>query len=311
MELRRLLPVVFVIGATALAQTFSSVGSSSSAPAIPAGTSANPAPTSTSVSVSNPAPAATARVTGTIPAAPLNAAQNETTITLDVGFGIRFVPPARVSVPNGEKLRIVAPEAGGGVNYIWTKNGRAIAGAADSHILVIPLVVSDDAGTYACLFSTPTTLPQPSQSLILGVGPTDRLLNLSTRSIVGPAADGALTTGFAVAAGSGGKKIIIRAVGPSLASFGVANPLAQPVLRIYDANGRLYDYGYGYPAVVGGLTYETDLAESLARAGAFPLPAGTRDVTEMRPFISGTYTASVTSGDGSTGTVLLEIYEVP
>lgn len=242
---------------------------------------------------------------------PSTQAQHETSVSLDVGFGVRAVPASRVTIPVGDKLRIVAPRVGDGVNYIWTKNGRAIQGAPDSNVLTLEHVVSSDAGTYACLFTTPTTIPQPSQSLILGVGPVDRLLNLSTRGIVGPAGNAALTTGFVVAGNSAGKRLIIRAIGPSLALFGVENPLRQPVLRIYDSNGRIYENGFVYPAVVGGLTYEIDLAQSLAKTGAFPIPAGNRDVVEMKPFEPGAYTATVTSGDGSSGTVLLEIFEVP
>lgn len=245
------------------------------------------------------------------PGRPL-APQNETTLSLDVGFGIRAVLPSRVTVPAGDKLRLVAPRVGEGVNYIWTKDGRAISGAADSNVFTIEYVVSSDAGTYACLFSTPTTLPQPSQSVVVGVGPLDRLVNLSTRAVIGPGGDQALTTGFVVSAGTPqGKKLVIRAVGPSLALFGVSNPLRQPVLRIFDSAGRVYENGYAYPAVVGGQTFESDLAESLMKAGAFPLPAGNRDAVEMKPFLPGTYTATVTSGDNTTGTVLLEIYEVP
>lgn len=234
--------------------------------------------------------------------------QNETTLTLDVGFGIRPVPPARATVPAGDKLRLVAPRLGENLNYIWTKNGRAIAGAPDSNILILGYVTTDDVGTYACLFSTPTTLPQTSQSVILGVGPTNRLLNLSTRTTVAP--EQPLTTGFVVS-GTASKKLILRAIGPSLAAFGVANPLRAPVLRIYDSSGKLYENSFAYLTVVGAPTYESDLADSLAKTGAFLLPAGTRDVTEMRPFDPGSYTATVTTGDGTTGTVLLEIYEVP
>jgi hypothetical protein len=240
----------------------------------------------------------------------LTGAAGETSVTLDVGFGIRAVAPSRLTVPVGEVLRITAPDMGTGVTYIWTKNGRALAGTSGP-VLTLGPVLSDDAATYACLFSTPTTQPAPSQSLVLGVGPTSRLLNLSTRTVVGPAADQSLVSGFVVAAGSSPKRLILRAIGPSLASFGVANPLRTPVLRLYDSAGRLYENGYAYPAVVGGLTYEADLAASLAQTGAFPLPAGTRDVVVMMPFPSGSYTAQVTSGDGTAGTVLLEIYEVP
>lgn len=238
------------------------------------------------------------------------AAGGETAITLDVGFGIRAVLPSRVTVPAGEILRITAPNVGGqDTQIIWTKNGRAIPGASE-RTLVLNYVTSSDAGTYAALFSTPTTLPQPSQSLVLGVGPTDRLLNMSTRGNVGAGGDQGLVSGFVVASGSQ-KKLIIRAVGPSLSLFGVTNGLRAPVLRIFDASGRPYENQYVYPAVVGGPTYESDLAESLARAGAFPLPAESRDAVTMQPFTAGSYTAQVTSGDGTSGAVLLEIYEVP
>jgi hypothetical protein len=234
----------------------------------------------------------------------------ETTLRLDVAFGIRAVPPSRVTVPVGETLRVVAPQMGGDVSYIWTKDGHAIAGASHN-TLVIDHVLSSDAGVYACLFSTPATLPRPSQSLILGVGPTDRLVNLSTRGVVGPGGDQALVTGFVVSSSGQGKKLIIRAVGPSLAMFGEPNPLRAPVLRISDSSGRPYENGYVYPAVVGGPTYESDLAESLSKAGAFPLPPGAADAVVMMPFVAGTYTAQVTSGDGTAGAVLLEVYEVP
>lgn len=242
------------------------------------------------------------------PAAASAAAAGETTIQLDVGFGIRAVPPARVTVPVGESLRLVAPEAGDGYSYLWTRNGRAIPGAS-ARTLVLPYVVSTDAGTYACQVSTPTTLPLPSQLVVLGVGPTDRLINLSTRGFV--TAEQGLVTGFAVNATGQGKKLILRAVGPSLSLFGVSNPLRQPVLQIFDQHGRPYENGFVYPAVVGGPTYESDLADSLARTGAFPLPEGTRDVVVMMPFTPGSYTAQVTTGDGTAGAVLLEIYEVP
>jgi hypothetical protein len=242
--------------------------------------------------------------------APTSTTTGETFVRLDIGFGIRAVPPSRVTVPTGETLRVAAPDMGAGFTYIWTKNGRVVPDTT-GNTLTFDRVVPADAGTYQCLFSTPTTPPRPSQTLLLGVGPTDRMLNLSTRGNVGAAADQALIAGFSVAASGAGKKLILRAVGPSLSLFGVSNPLRAPVLRIYDAAGRPYENGYVYPAVIGGPTYESDLAESLARTGAFPIPSGTRDVVVMMPFVPGNYTAQVTTGDGTAGAALLEIYEVP
>src|SRR5688500_3696116 len=133
----------------------------------------------------------------------------ETALRLDVGFGIRAVPPSRVTVPTGETLRVTAPNLGSGIAYIWTKDGRAIPGTSEN-VLVINHVVSSGAGTYACLFSTPTPLPQSSQPLVLGVGPTARLLNLSIRGDVGAGGGQNLVTGFAVRATGRGKKLILR-----------------------------------------------------------------------------------------------------
>lgn len=234
----------------------------------------------------------------------------ETTFLLDVGNGIRAVSPSRVTVPAGERVQIIGPEARAGFGYIWTRNNRALPGATDRS-LVLDSVNAADAGSYACLHTSPTALPVSSQSLVLGVGPVDRLLNISTRAELGAGPEAAVTAGFVVASPGPAKKIIVRAVGPALAQFGVASPLRAPVLRIVDATGRPYENGYAYPAVVGGLTYEQDLADSLARCGAFPIPRGTRDVVVMMPFTAGLYTAQVTSADGGTGTVLVEIYEVP
>jgi hypothetical protein len=309
-----------VVAAAALAQsTVTTPGAMSAAAAVAAAAAAAASP-GNSPAVGPAASSVHAAGTGTVVAATASvrpspvltvaSAQHETSITLDVGFGIRPAPPSRITVPLGEKVRVTAPRLGDGVNYIWTKDGQAIASAPDSNVFVIDFLTSNDAGTYACLFSTPSTLPQTSQSLVLGVGPTDRLLNLSTRGIVGPG-DQSLTNGFSVSGTSAGKKLILRAVGPSLAQFGVPNPLLHPVLNIYDSNGRLYENRYVYPAVIGGPTFESALSDALARTGAFPIPAGTRDVVEMRPFTPGSYTVSVTSGDGATGAVLLEIYEVP
>lgn len=237
------------------------------------------------------------------------AARAETSITLDVGHGIRPVSAARITVPAGETLRVTGPLTTDRAVQ-WLKNGRAIPGAT-TNPLVFASVTSADAGTYSLIIVDPLALTVPSQSLVLGIGPTDRLLNLSTRGTAGPADDQALIGGFVVAANSAGKKIILRAVGPSLAQFGVTNPLRQPVLRVFDSTGKPYTNGYVYPAVVGGPTYESDLADSLARTGAFVIPAGTRDVVVMMPFNPGSYTAQITSGDATSGTVLLEIYEVP
>lgn len=256
----------------------------------------SPAPAST-----DPLPTATSEVVGPT---------GETSISLDFSNGIRAVLPSHVTVPAGELLRITGPNYGGRP-LIWSKNGVEIPGAT-STTLVINGVTAADAGTYAVGASDPLAIFAVAQTLVLGVGPADRLLNLSTRGTIAAGAGQSFISGFVVAGStSQSKRLILRAVGPSLANFGVANPLRAPVLRIFDSAGKPYNNGYVYPPVVGGPTYESDLAASLAKIGAFPIASGTLDVVFMMPFPPGAYTAQVTSADNTAGTVLLEIYEVP
>lgn len=282
--------------------------------AVPVSTSPTAVTVTTGVGVvvvATPAnlPPSTLPVTGTT--APPSTT-GETAITLDFYYSTRFVPPSRVTVPAGETLRITGPNYGGRA-VPWSRDGKEIPGTT-GNVLVIPSVSAGDAGVYGVGYNDPRSSIIPSQTLVLSVGPVQRLTNLSNRSTLAAGAGQTFSTGFVVGGGSSSaeaKKIIIRAIGPSLSLFGVGNTLRFPILRIFDSMGKAYTNGYAYPTVVGGLTYETDLANSLAKSGAFPTPANTLDAVLLLPFPPGAYTAQVSSGDQTAGEVLLEIYEVP
>jgi hypothetical protein len=96
-----------------------------------------------------------------------------------------------------------------------------------------------------------------------------RLTNLSARATVGTGAD-ALIAGFVIA-GPTSKTLLLRAVGPTLGAFGLADTLAYPVLEIRDATGRLVatnDNWENQTAV---------MANTFAAVGAFALPPGSGD----------------------------------
>ena len=63
----------------------------------------------------------------------------------------------------------------------------------------------------------------------LDSGPGSSLLNISTRGNV-QTGDNVMIGGFIVA-GNGSQRVLVRAIGPSLAAFGVADPLADPTPR--------------------------------------------------------------------------------
>lgn len=81
--------------------------------------------------------------------------------------------------------------------------------------------------------------------------------------------------------------------GSLVAGFGVTGTLADPKLEIFAA---------GAPTLV----------TSFATVGAFPLPnIASRDAVLLTSLPPGNYSAQVTGVSGSTGEVLLELYQHP
>ena len=62
-------------------------------------------------------------------------------------------------------------------------------------------------------------------------------MNISTRARV-ETGDNVLIGGFIVT-GSAAKKVIVRAIGPSLSQHGVSDVLADPTLELHHANGAI------------------------------------------------------------------------
>ena len=59
------------------------------------------------------------------------------------------------------------------------------------------------------------------------------ITNFSARAISGPG-DQTLIMGFVVS--GNGKNLLVRGVGPTLSAFGIANPLADPLLTLFASN---------------------------------------------------------------------------
>jgi len=132
-----------------------------------------------------------------------------------------------------------------------------------------------------------------------GTGETPRFVNVSARNRVGTG-DDILIAGFNVA-GSGGLRLLVRAVGPKLASFGVGGVLADPKLEIYNSQGV---------KVTENDNWTEALAATFQAVGAFALDPGSLDAALLTVLPPGSYTAQVSGLSGGTGEALVEIYEV-
>ncbi len=128
-----------------------------------------------------------------------------------------------------------------------------------------------------------------------------RLVNVSARNQVGTG-DDILIAGFAIS-GTGSKKLLIRAVGPTLGAFGVEGALADPIVRVFDSRNT----------VVGSNdNWEASLATTFAQVGAFALASGSRDAALIIDLpASSSYTVQVSGASGGTGEALVEVYEIP
>jgi len=127
-------------------------------------------------------------------------------------------------------------------------------------------------------------------------------VNVSTLTLC--PAGGAVTAGF-VLEGAGSQQVLIRAVGPTLSTFNVGGPLANPKLTVNKGPsviGTNDDWGSD-PVKAAALT------AAFTASGAFALPAGSRDAAVLVTLDAGSYTAQAASVDSAaSGQVIVEVY---
>lgn len=124
------------------------------------------------------------------------------------------------------------------------------------------------------------------------------LSNLSVRSRAGTGAQ-TLIMGFVTR--NGIKPLLIRGIGPTLGDFGVANPLADPVLSVISDSGA---------QVASNDDWLPNLTSAFAQVGAFALRAGSLDAAISTMVPANSYTAQVAGVGGTTGVALVELYDM-
>lgn len=131
-----------------------------------------------------------------------------------------------------------------------------------------------------------------------------QLVNVSARTQVGTGAD-ILIAGFTLA-GDSPRRLLIRAVGPTLGGFGVTGTLADPQLALFSGTNRLQENNdWGTAANVAEVTAAT------TQLGTFQLAAGGRDSAILTTLQPGSYTAQISGVGNTTGVALVEIYVLP
>jgi uncharacterized delta-60 repeat protein len=131
----------------------------------------------------------------------------------------------------------------------------------------------------------------------LNQGANAKLANISTRGFV-QTGDQVMIGGFIV--GNESARFIVRALGPSLGTAGVANSLPDPTLQIVNSSGTVIDSNDNWKS--------DHQAEIEATTVAPTNDAESAVVDTLAP---GNYTAVVSGKGSATGVGLIEVYNIP
>ncbi|HEY2615101.1 MAG TPA: peptidylprolyl isomerase [Chthoniobacterales bacterium] len=133
----------------------------------------------------------------------------------------------------------------------------------------------------------------------LDSGPGSTLLNISTRGRVD--LDPNILIGGFFLGGSDSKRVLVRAIGPSLAAAHIASPLSDPTLELHDGQGALIESNDDW----GSSPEQSDIqASGLA-------PTNAKESAVLRTLAAGAYTAVMRGMNNATGIGSIEIYQLP
>jgi len=130
----------------------------------------------------------------------------------------------------------------------------------------------------------------------LAVPTATRLLNIATRGRVGTG-DDVLIGGFI---SRGGGRLVLRALGPSLAALGVPSPLPDPVLTLKDINGV---------TLATNDDWQSSQAADITATGLAPTNSAESAILTSLP--AGNFTGIVSGKGSDTGVALVEVYQLP
>ena len=131
--------------------------------------------------------------------------------------------------------------------------------------------------------------------------------NVSTRLPVGTN-ENVLIEGFIVQGPPGStKKLIVRAIGPSLVPFGISDALANPTLEIHD-NSSLIAMNNDWRITQPGGIIAGDQSAEIAASGL--APSNDLESAIIANLAPGSYTAVVQGAGGTTGTGVVDAYDL-
>jgi hypothetical protein len=133
----------------------------------------------------------------------------------------------------------------------------------------------------------------------LNQGIDSKLANLSTRAFVSTS-DDIVIAGFMLGGNTGGDRIVVRGIGPSLTAAGIPSTLADPVLELRDTNGTL---------LVANNDWQDNPVSAAELIAAGLAPTNNFEAAIAATLPPGRYTALLAGQNNGTGIGVVEVYD--
>ena len=216
------------------------------------------------------------------------------------GFGLSGVLPDPVLTVHNSSGMVVATNDNWQTDIgatVMAQNGLAPSNPSESAALLRNLV----PGAYTMVVTGKNLLAGISLAEVYAI-PQPRvnsiLTNVSGRGNVGTG-DNVLISGFIIG-DLDRATVVVRALGPSLAAYGVSGVLSDPTLTIYDSTGSF---------IASNDNWEVDPNAILVQKNGLTPPSAF-DSALVLHLPAGAYTAVVRGANGATGNALVEVYHL-
>lgn len=181
------------------------------------------------------------------------------------------------------------------LTYQWYKDGGAVPGATGAALTLSRLQPSDAADYSVAVANSAGTVVSTKAKLSVAFS---WLTNLSVLAPIATPGD-SFTLGYVIGGSgtAGGKNLVARAVGPSLAPLGVSGAIADPKMERFEGQTKT-----GENDNWGG---STNLSNYMSAVGAFALSgASSRDAAAYLGLDKGDHSIRISGVGGATGLVL-------
>jgi hypothetical protein len=159
-------------------------------------------------------------------------------------------------------------------------------------------VTINGPGTYTFMLGADDAVHAVAyDAVVVRVTGRSALANLSTRVQIGTGNSVAIA-GFIVT-GNTAKQVVVRGLGPSLATAGVQGALSDPTLELYDASGNLLATNNDWQQTQAQVLRDSKLA-----------PSNDLESAILAPLSPGAYTAILRGNGNATGIGLVEVYDL-